>query len=220
MVKKLRAYLSRNQKLSRPRQGSNNVTSLPRQLLSKLNPREEDDAYLKIMHWFFSYPVREIGLTELSRHLKIAKTTANRIVAKLAKEGFLKIEIIGNLWRISQDLSHEYNVVWKIPYNLHLVYQSGIINEIRKVFLNPRAIILFGSYRKGDDTEKSDIDIAVEVLEEKDLEIIHLGMIPQLGYRSNVPVNIHIFSRNKINLNLFANIANGIILEGFLEVRL
>ena len=124
------------------------------------------------------------------------------------------------MWRISQDLSHEYNVVWKIPYNLHLVYQSGIINEIRKVFLNPRAIILFGSYRKGDDTEKSDIDIAVEVLEEKDLEIIHLGMIPQLGYRSNVPVNIHIFSRNKINLNLFANIANGIILEGFLEVRL
>ena len=40
-----------------------------------------------------------------------------------------------------------------------------------------------------------------------------------IGYRKNVPVNVHVFSRNKIDLNLFANIANGIILEGFLEVR-
>ena len=42
--------------------------------------------------------------------------------------------------------------------------------------------------------------------------------LEKLGFRTNVKVNLHIFSRNKIDLNLFANIANGIILSGFLEV--
>jgi len=32
-------------------------------------------------------------------------------------------------------------------------------------------------------------------------------------------VHLHIFSRNKVDLNLFANISNGIILDGFLEVH-
>jgi predicted nucleotidyltransferase len=79
--------------------------------------------------------------------------------------------------------------------------------------------MLFGSYRRGDDTEKSDIDIAVEILEDKELQIFELGKIAEFGYRENVPVNLHVFSRKKIDLNLFSNIANGFVLEGFLEVR-
>ena len=67
--------------------------------------------------------------------------------------------------------------------------------------------------------EESDLDIAVEITGNHDLQVIQLGVLQQLGYRSNVPVNLHVFSRNKIDLNLFANIANGIVLAGFLEVR-
>ena len=43
--------------------------------------------------------------------------------------------------------------------------------------------------------------------------------LEKLGFRKNVKVNIHIFSRNKIDLNLFTNIANGIVLDGLLEVH-
>ena len=80
--------------------------------------------------------------------------------------------------------------------------------------------MLFGSYRKGDDTDKSDIDMAVEVLGEDPIRIIErFAQIPQLGFRQHVPVNVHVFNRANIDLNLFANIANGIVLDGFLEVR-
>ena len=48
---------------------------------------------------------------------------------------------------------------------------------------------------------------------------MRLGIVEQLGYRKKVNVNLHVFSRNKIDLNLFVNIANGIVLDGFLEVR-
>ncbi|MEK6891655.1 MAG: nucleotidyltransferase domain-containing protein [Nanoarchaeota archaeon] len=185
---------------------------------------EENQAYLKILNWFFSFPNMEVSLNDLSQQLRISKTTANKIVSELERKGFLKKEVLGRIWRISCNQNHPYNFTRKIAYNLSWVYESVIINLTKEIVLKdrgitPRAIILFGSYRKGDDTEKSDIDIAVEVLDNKDTQVIQLGVLPQFGYRTKVPINLHIFSRNKIDLNLFANIANGIVLEGFLEVR-
>jgi predicted nucleotidyltransferase len=160
-----------------------------------------------------------MSLNDLAEELEIAKTTANIVVTRLVEEKFLNLAVLGKTWRITCNKEHIYNYSKKIAYNLNMVYESGILEEIHKIIPNSRTIILFGSYRKGDDTEKSDIDIAVEVLGDKEIEIVELGVLPQFGYRRNVPVNIHVFSRNKIDLNLFANISNGIVLEGFLEVR-
>jgi len=184
---------------------------------AKLQPANE--AYLKVLYWFFSYPNEKFGLNELSAELKISKTTAKSVVTRLVDEGFLNKDVIGKIWRISCDPNSVYNKSRKVSYNLSMVIESDIIKEIHKLTKNPRAIILFGSYRKGDDTENSDLDIAVEVLDNEDLKIKQLGIINKFGYRQNVVVNLHIFSRNKIDLNLFSNIANGIVLEGFLEVR-
>jgi predicted nucleotidyltransferase len=180
---------------------------------------ELNDAYKKIMYLFFSYPTKEVSLNDLTKLTKISKTTANRVVNQLASEGFLKISQIGNLWRITCNQNHIYNTSRKIAYNLELIYESGAIEEILKHFNNPRSIILFGSYRKGDDAETSDLDIAVEMLDDEATKIFEIGVIPQLGYRQNVKVNILKFTRNKIDLNLFANLANGIVLFGFLEAR-
>jgi predicted nucleotidyltransferase len=185
----------------------------------KTLPNEEQDAYTKLNRWFFDYPTTEFGLNDLCSALKISKTTANKVVTLLKEENFLNVKPIGNLWRISCNPHHAHNLTRKIPYHLNLIYESGIIERIRETNPNPRAIILFGSYRKGDDIETSDIDVAVELLDDDEVQITELGIIPQLGYRQNVRVNAHMFSRNKINLNLFVNIANGIVLDGFLEVR-
>lgn len=179
---------------------------------------ETNQAYNKILYWFFSFPDKEISLNELVKKLKISKTTANKIITKLIKEKFIKREIIGKTWRLSCNIEHEYNKSKKICYNLNMIYESKIIGEIHKK-INSQSIILFGSYRKGDDTEGSDIDIAVEILGNKELKIEEFLTFKKFGYRKNVEVNLHIFSRSKINNNLFSNIANGIILDGFLEVK-
>ena len=187
--------------------------------IKKTEPRKDEEAYLKILHWFFSYPNKEMTLNNISKILKISKTTANRIITQFVNEKFLKKEVLGKTWRISCNQNHHYFHTRKISHNLTMICESGILEEIHKLIPGARAIILFGSYRKGDDTEKSDIDIAVEILDNKEPEIVELGIVPKLSYRKNIPINLHIFSRNKIDLNLFANIANGIVLEGFLEVR-
>lgn len=179
---------------------------------------EESIAMSKVIYWFFSFPTKEISLNDLCEEVEISKTTANRIINALEEDGFLKKEVLGKTWRISNNQDHAYNTILKIPYNLELIYESEITNRIYEKFQSPRNIILFGSYRKGDDTEESDIDIAIEVLNNKEVEIYDLGKI-DIGYRKNIPIKLHVFSRKKIDLNLFSNIANGIILEGLLEVK-
>jgi len=191
--------------------------------LEKVGLLEQNEAYIKVMQWFFSYPLLPISLTDLAKETGISKKTATNIVSRFLGEGFLVKEEIGKAWRISCNQKHIHNFTRKISYNLSLIYQvlykAGVINTISEIAGNPKAIILFGSYRKGDDTDKSDIDLAVEVVGNEEIKIIHLGNLPQLGFRKNIPINLHIFSRNKVDLNLFANIANGIVIAGFLEAR-
>jgi predicted nucleotidyltransferase len=177
------------------------------------------ETYREAMHYFFSFPEQAIGLNDLSKNIGSSKTSTKIAVLKLIKEGFLKKEEIGKAWRITANQKHSFVTTRKISYNLGLIYESGIVNTIYKKIPNARTIVLFGSYRWGTDNEKSDIDIAVEVLSNNGLKIETLGVIEKIGLRKNVKVNLHIFSRSKIDTNLFNNIANGIILDGLLEVR-
>ena len=185
---------------------------LPGERISSL-----ERAYEKVLAWFYAYPRDDISLSDLCKNVEISKTTANIIVSSLKKEDFLLVRPLGKVWRIQANIQHSYFTQKRIPFNLQMTYESGIIEWIHKNIPSARTIILFGSHRKGDDIESSDLDIAVEVLNPVK-EIIPLTL-RDFGYRKNVSVQVHVFSRKNIDLNLFANIANGIILEGFLEVR-
>ncbi|MDD3175515.1 MAG: nucleotidyltransferase domain-containing protein [Candidatus Nanoarchaeia archaeon] len=181
-----------------------------------------NESYQKVLCWFFSFPDKEIGLNKLCKEVQISKTTAKKIVEDLIKEDFLVKKTFGKTWILSCNKNHSYNFTKKVSFNLAMIseaYERYLREKILKLVGNANSVILFGSYRKGDDTETSDIDVAVEVSDNKNLRIVELGVLSGLGFRKNVPVNLHIFCRNKIDVNLFSNIANGILLEGFLEVK-
>ena len=188
--------------------------------LKNVNADQLERASNKCLFWFYAHPTSRIGLSELAKSINSSKTATKQAVESLIEFNFLNREIVGKAWLISANQNHEYFITKKIPYNLNLVYESGVLSEIYKIMPSARSVILFGSYRWGTDIEGSDIDIAAEVVGNEDIHIINLGIIKQLGYRKNVPVNLHVFSRNKIDLNLFTNIANGIVLDGLLEVRI
>ncbi len=188
-------------------------------LLKSVGVIELERAYEKCLMWFYAFPNSRVSLTVLANSIRSSKTATKLAVEKLTKEGFIYKEIIGKAWLLCLAPSHIYSITRKMPYHLNKIFESGVVDAVRKTIPQSRAIILFGSYRWGSDDEKSDIDIAVQVLDKKEFSITWLGNLPELGYRKNVPVNLHVFSRNQIDSNLFANIANGIILDGFLEVR-
>lgn len=185
----------------------------------KHSPLEIQTPTQKLIYFFLDYPEKQFGLNELVKTLKISKTTANKTIKSLEKIGFLNVEVFGNIWRVSLNQTHELNKS-KLPYHLQLIQESNILKNIHKAYPNPKAVVLFGSYRKGDDVSTSDIDIAIELTNNTPLEIKELGFSKKLGYRRNVRINLTIFSRDHIKNNLFTNIANGIVLEGLLEMNL
>jgi predicted nucleotidyltransferase len=188
--------------------------------INSINIVELFEAYRRILYYFFSFPNSYIGLNDLSESVNMSKTATKTSVISLSKQGLLKVDQIGKAWRISvKNAKDNLFTKSKISYNLQLVYGSGIVQAVYNKFSNVKSVILFGSYRWGTDIEDSDIDIAIEINGKENLKIEKLGKISKLGYRKNVPVNLHIFSRDNIDRNLFSNIANGILLDGFLEVN-
>jgi len=175
------------------------------------------DTYIKVLGLFFSFPDKTFQLNEVAKKAKVSKINANKIVNKLILDEFLFKKTAGKSWLLKCNKSHKYNQTRKIVYNLGLIYESGILEEIKSKFGAYKAVVLFGSYRKGDDIETSDLDIAVQSFDKKDYDIVEFCRIKNFGYRENVQVSLHIFSKNKIASNLFESIRNGIVLEGFLE---
>ncbi|MDP3639675.1 MAG: nucleotidyltransferase domain-containing protein [Nanoarchaeota archaeon] len=189
------------------------------QKIKNVNLLELSETYRRVLYSFFSFPEQTIGLNDLSEQIGASKTSTRAAVTHLIQEGFLNKEEVGNAWRLSAKPKNPFTITRKIPYNLQVIYESSLLSTIYNKIPSARAIILFGSYRWGTDNEKSDIDIAVEVLDNRNMRIENLGIIERFGFRTNVAVNLHIFSRNRVDLNLFTNIANGILLDGLLEVH-
>src|SRR3989344_1944419 len=184
----------------------------------QVQPFAYTSAYAKVLAFFFSYPTSEVTLNQLVAKTKISKSSAQKIIKQLLTEEFLLQKIIGRSWLISCNQQHPYNFSRKVAYFFGLLLDAGLINSIRRAYPTAKAIILFGSYRKGNQVEKSDIDVAVELGVETKFQIIDFGIFKQLGYLKWVPLKLHLFSRKHIASTLFANIANGVVLDGFLEV--
>ncbi|MBI2135854.1 nucleotidyltransferase domain-containing protein [Candidatus Woesearchaeota archaeon] len=70
------------------------------------------------------------------------------------------------------------------------------------------AVILFGSYSRGEDIEGSDIDIAI--LTNKKLEL----NLERYNKKLERHINIHEILVEKISAEFKANLWNGIVLEG------
>ena len=128
------------------------------------------------------------------------------------KEGF----IVTKKDKESKRLSIEFNgessrAVWrKRAENLLMLSESGLAGHLIGTF--PGAtIILFGSYSRGDDTMRSDIDIALIGVEEKEADLSRFERILKR------PIHLSFFPAvAEINRNLRANIYNGIVLDGSL----
>ena len=146
----------------------------------------------------------------ISKLLKVSPTAVSKSLPMLEKEGLAKIERSKtmNLSSIRFNRDNPKAIALKRTENLRLVYESGLADFLEEKFPGC-AVILFGSYSLGEDTEKSDIDIAVIGSKRKEVD---LEKFEGLLERS---INIQFYEDiNKINKNLKSNILNGITLSG------
>ena len=187
----------------------------------------EGPAYIQIFTFLAKYPHNQFSLTEVAEKVGVSKSTVNRILSRMLKDGFVDVGKLSNLLRIKFNMDNPNAIGAKIGMNLITIYNSDIIDYIHKKFGNQKAIILFGSYRTGEDGPGSDIDIAIETFDEKELEIIGLKQSNDTFSESlkkwekinEREFKLHLFHRRKVDQNLFVNIANGIVIYGLLEAK-
>ena len=179
----------------------------------------EETAKNKIVEILFKYPEKEFSLSDLAKEAGVAKANIGNILNEFQEAGLITIEKLSKIWRIKSNQTNWLFIRSKIVYNLGFVYKSGLVEFLIEHFKNPRAILLFGSFRKGEDLTNSDIDIAIESEEVKEYKITRLKELSEFEKIIGRKIQIHIFNRESIDDNLFNNVANGILLWGFLEVK-
>ncbi|MEK6840431.1 MAG: nucleotidyltransferase domain-containing protein [Nanoarchaeota archaeon] len=179
----------------------------------------EETAKNKIAEILFKYPEKEFSLSNLAKEAGVSKANIGKILMEFQDAGLITIEKLSKIWRIRANRTNWFFIRSKIVYNLNFIYKSGLVEFLIDYFKNPISVSLFGSFRKGEDESNSDIDIAVETNEKKNHDIIGLKELSELEKIIGRKIQIHIFNRGDVDLNIFNNIANGIVLWGFLEVK-
>ncbi|HIH31196.1 TPA: hypothetical protein HA235_00665 [Candidatus Woesearchaeota archaeon] len=173
----------------------------------------------KILEVLFRYPEKEFSLSDLAKEANVAKPHASRIIETLQNIELVEIEKLSKIWRIRANQQQWNFIKSKIVHNLNFIYQSGLVEFLNQEFNNPRSITLFGSFRRGEDISTSDIDIAIEIDDVSDYEIVRHKNLEEFGKIIHRNIQLHLFNRKKVDINVFNNIANGIVLLGFLEVK-
>src|SRR3989338_1759122 len=122
----------------------------------------------KTLELFFLYPLTEFYLLDISRKIKVAHTSVKNNLKELVREGLIEesIEKRGQrkfpAYRAAATKKFRQQ---KVIGNLVALLESGVVNVIEEK-LQPRVIVVFGSFRRGEDVEESDVDLFVECEEE------------------------------------------------------
>jgi len=153
------------------------------------------------------FPSREFTVSGLARETDLSKSFVSTKITELAERGLINVDSRGNQKVLSFDRGNESALKLKQLINLDKVYSSSIIDDLVDLYSYPDAIVLFGSFSTGEDTESSDIDIAVITSETHDYE----------NRLMNRPVSVTEF-KNEIPENMLESLANGITVYGHLEV--
>ena len=152
--------------------------------------------------YFVKNPSSRIHIREISRRIKISPPSVLNQTKKLIKKGLLVSEKQGKNVVISSNYENELFIEKKKWTNLFLLLDSGIVDKLNCI---NNTVILFGSYSKGEDTERSDIDIAIDKKPNINLE--------EYEDKLERKIQFHIIER-KMQDNLKENIRQGILLGG------
>ncbi|MBI2669354.1 nucleotidyltransferase domain-containing protein [Candidatus Woesearchaeota archaeon] len=165
-----------------------------------------------IREYFFMKPNAKHRVREIERILKLPLPSVIRYCKELEQEDILAINRIGSVSFYTASRSETYLLEKKL-YNIKQVYGSGLINYLKIELSNP-AIVLFGSFAKGEDIENSDIDLYLETPSKKQVDLENFKKI----LKREIQIFRYKDLKEITNPHLANNIINGIIVNSYIEV--
>ena len=167
----------------------------------------------RIKEYFFINPTAKLRVRQIERELKLPLPSVIRYCKELEKDGILKKILVSGIAMYSADRSSKKYLFGKKNFNFKIIFESGLIEFLIIELHNP-AIVVFGSYARGEDIESSDVDLYIETSSNKRWNFDK--------YEKILNRKIQIFANKNINeiknKELANNILNGIVLNGYIEV--
>ena len=164
----------------------------------------------KVMKVLFDSPTQVFHIRELSRITHLNPNTIINILRILCKDNLVNKTEKKHVVEISLNLNNPETIYKKRVSNIERIYSSGIINFLVNKY-SPSSISILGSYSKGEDVEKSDVDIAVITnnKEQADLE--------RFEKKLNRKVHLLLLETKETSEEFFNNLINGVIFYGVLR---
>ena len=116
-----------------------------------------DKNLLRLQYFFASNPTQKFTHAQIRKLIKLSKITATKWINRLIDFGFIKYERVGRTYLFYTNSEDAVVRQAKIFFNVVLLYSDA--KEFAEKF--ECEIYLFGSASRGENTEKSDIDILI-----------------------------------------------------------
>lgn len=176
------------------------------------------ESTFKAVELIFNYPNKKFHIREIAKKAGLSTTavTGKYFLKDLQKFGIIKVEKTELSTEISAKLESDSYQFYKKIFNLYRLERYSFIENLKETF-QPEAIVLFGSFAKGEDIEESDIDILI-ITNYKEKESID-NLLEAYEKALNRKINLHILQSLKNSSKEFKNaVANGIVLHGYIKV--
>jgi predicted nucleotidyltransferase len=168
----------------------------------------------KVAEMIFNYPNRTFHMRELSKETGLSTTAVKSSLKELHGYGIVQVEESGVTTDVRADLDSESYAFYKRIFNLYRLERYSMVKSLKAAF-NAEAIVLFGSFAKGEDIEKSDVDILI-LAKGQGKKINNLGAWER---ELNRKIDLHVLGSLDGSSKEFKNaVANGIVLYGYLKV--
>lgn len=142
---------------------------------------------LKVLKTITSRANSSFSVRGLANEARVSPAAARMALLYLKKQGVVSIQIVGKTHQYSANLQSALCRQWKILFNLNQLADAKIVEELVQQVPNIQSVLLYGSFAKGTNDEKSDVDLLV---------ITHAPMKPDLGFvnRLGLEVNVSVLS--------------------------
>src|SRR3989344_5614192 len=167
-----------------------------------------------ILRLLFVKAGESLNQRAIAKRIEVSSPAIMKALPNLEKESLIKLTQDKESKRWAIELNRENHKVMQLKRadNLKLLYESGLADFLEKEFAGG-TIILFGSYSRGEDTSKSDIDIAIIGRKDKNIKLTEFDK----KLERTIFINFYP-SFKDIHKNLKENIFNGIVLAGGIEI--
>ncbi len=115
----------------------------------------------RVLELFLNEPSKYWHFSDIVKTAKVSEPVASKWLAKLRKEKIIRrFRPKGKMPYFQAQWSHHNYDTRKRMYAMQKLYETGLLSKLLSL-RNAKAIVIFGSWYRGDWNAKSDVDIFV-----------------------------------------------------------